>query len=224
MMPITELIRTERKTIALIVRRDGQLVVRAPFNATDEAIRALIEKKSAWIQSKQKLVRETYPVFKPKEYVNGEGFWYLGKIYRLEIVETAIEQPLVLSDNFYLSQSALPQAGNIFERWYRAQAKTMLSERVAWYADKHGYAIPAVKITDAHTRWGSCSARGSVSFAWRLVMAPMPVIDYLVAHELAHLLVKNHSTEFWGKVSLMMPNYEQQIEWLEINGHLLNLG
>lgn len=224
MLPITELIRTERKTIALIVRRDGQLVVRAPFNASDEAIRALVDKKSAWIQSKQKLVRESYPVFKAKEYVNGEGFWYLGKIYRLEIVEPTDEQPLVLSDNFYLAQSALPQAGNVFEHWYRTQAKQVLSERVTWYADKHGYAIPAVKITDAHTRWGSCSARGSVSFAWRLVMAPMPVIDYLVAHELAHLLVKNHSTEFWSKVSLMMPNYEQQIEWLEINGHLLNLG
>lgn len=224
MLPITELIRTERKTIALIVRRDGQLVVRAPFSATDEAIHALIEKKSAWIQSKQKLVRETYPVFKPKEYVNGEGFWYLGKIYRLEIIETRTERLLTLSDNFYLAQSALPQAGNVFERWYRAQAKQVLSERAAWYADKHGYAIPAVKITDARTRWGSCSAHDSVSFAWRLVMAPMPVIDYLVAHELAHLLVKNHSTEFWGKVSLMMPNYEQQIEWLEINGHLLNLG
>lgn len=222
MLPIAEIVRTKRKSIALIVQRDGKLVVRAPLAAPDEAIQRLIEKKSAWIQSKQKMVKETYPIFKPKEYVNGEGFWYLGKIYRLEIVENAA-QTLRLDDRFYLAKSELRRAAQVFERWYRARARQVFSERVAWYAEKHGYPQAGIKITDARRRWGSCSAQGVLSFAWRLVMAPMPVIDYVVVHELVHLVEKNHSKEFWGKVKLILPDDQQRIEWLEVNGHLLRL-
>jgi predicted metal-dependent hydrolase len=99
----------------------------------------------------------------------------------------------------------------------------MIAERVAWYAAKYGFTYKQVKITSAQTRWGSCSAKGTLSFAWRLVMAPVPEIDFVVVHELVHTVEKNHGKAFWAKVKAILPDYKQRIEWLEVNGHLLKL-
>jgi hypothetical protein len=222
MIPINEVIRTNRKSIALIVQRDGRLVVRAPRKAKDDAIFALVEKKTEWIKAKQEMVKATYPPYVPKEFVNGEGFWYLGKIYRLQIVDEK-RPAITLNGNFRLAKDALPKAARVFERWYREQALQIISERAKWYAENHGYTYNHVKITSARTRWGSFSAKGTLSFAWRLVMAPVPVIDYVVMHELVHSQEKNHSKEFWGKVKLVIPDYKQRSGWLERNGHLLSL-
>lgn len=222
MITSDQIVRTKRKSIALIVKRDGSLVVHAPLRAKDETIRALVEKKAEWVKAKQELVKSIYPPYVPKEFVNGEGFWYLGKIYRLQIVGDT-RPTIILNGNFRLANAALPKAARVFERWYRKQALEFIFERVRWYAENHGYTFKLVKITSAHTRWGSCSAKGTLSFAWRLVMAPVPVIDYVVVHELVHRQEKNHSKEFWGKVKLVIPDYKQRIEWLERNGHLLSL-
>jgi len=222
MIPIDEIIHTDRKTIALIVQRDGRLVVRAPMKTKDDAIRALIEKKADWIKAKQEMVKATYPPYVPKEFVNGEGFWYLGQVYQLHVVDE--KQPaLILNGYFKLAKAALPKAAQTFERWYRGQALRVFSERAKWYAEKHGYTYHQIKVTSARTRWGSCSVTGTMSFTWRLVMAPVPIIDYVVVHELVHAEEKNHSREFWGKVKLIIPEYKQRIEWLERNGHLLRL-
>jgi predicted metal-dependent hydrolase len=128
-----------------------------------------------------------------------------------------------LNGNFRLAQSALPRAEVVFEKWYRKQAHEVLTGRVHWYAAKHGFEYKQAKITSARTRWGSCNSAGTLSFSWRLVMAPMPVIDYVVIHELVHLQVRNHSKKFWSRVGVIMPDYEQKIDWLEKNGHLLSL-
>lgn len=217
-----EIIRTKRRTMALIIERDGRLIVRAPLRAKDETIREFVKHKEKWILKKQEDVKAYYPPFVPKEYVNGEGFWYLGNIYKLQLAE--VKKPLLyLNGNFQLARAAVHKAPIVFERWYREQAYKVISERVQWYAAKYGYSYKQVKITSARTRWGSCSARGTLSFAWRLVMAPVPVIDYVVVHELVHLQVKNHSKNYWGRVGVIMPDYRQRIEWLEKHGHLLNL-
>lgn len=217
-----EIIRTKRRSIALIVERDGRLIVRAPRRAGSEAIEKLIAQKEKWIRSKQALAKETHAAFKPREYVNGEGFWCLGKIHPLEIVDH-LKPSLTLNGTFQLSCSALARAPLVFERWYRQQALRVFSERVEWYAKQHGYSYAKIRITSAQTRWGSCSSRGTLSFTWRLIMAPLPVIDYLAVHELVHLKVKNHSKEYWSAVELIMPDYQNRITWLKKNGHLLSL-
>jgi predicted metal-dependent hydrolase len=217
-----EIIRTKRKSIALIIEPDGRLIVRAPIRAKEEKINEFIQHKAKWIVRKQGHVKSYYPPFVPKEYVNGEGFWYLGNIYKLQLVND--KKPLLyLNGNFQLACTAVDKAPIIFERWYKTQAKKVISERVKWYAAKHGYSYQQIKITSARTRWGSCSEHGTLSFSWRLVMAPMPVIDYVVVHELVHMQVKNHSKKFWAKVAVIMPDYQQKIEWLEKHGHLLSL-
>ena len=222
MSQINQIIRTNRKTIALIVERDGNLVVRAPLRASEQQIHTLVFKKSEWIRSKQKLAKAKYSPFVPKEYVNGEGFWYLGKIHKLEVVETQ-SSSLLLNGTFRLARKALNRAEGAFVKWYKAQALQVMTERVQWYASKHGLRYEQIKITSPRTRWGSYNSRGTLSFSWRLVMAPVPVIDYVVAHELIHSVANNHSPIFWTRLQLIVPDYQQRIEWLERNGHLLRL-
>lgn len=222
MATINKIIRTKRRTIALMVERDGSLTVRAPMRAKEETIHQFVKKKEKWILKKQAHVKAYYPPFVQKEYVNGEGFWFLGQIHKLQIVDEK-KPNLYLNGNFRLAKTALPKADAVFEKWYRKQAYQVMSGRVQWYAAKHGYQYEQIKITSARTRWGSCNSRGTLSFTWRLVMAPMPVIDYVVLHELVHLQVKNHSKKFWSRVGVIMPDYEQKIDWLEKHGHLLNL-
>lgn len=219
---VDQVIRTNRKSIALIVGQDGRLMVRAPREATDEQILSVIERKSGWIAAKQQEAITTYPQIGKKEFVNGEGFLYLGQSYRLKIIEQA-ETPLKLDDFFYLDRGVVSQATEIFISWYKTKAKEVLSDRVTWYSQKMGIQVKQIKITSANTRWGSCSVKGTLSFPWRLVMAPVVVIDYVVIHELIHIFEKNHHKSFWDKVRVMMPDYQQHLRWLKINGHLLKL-
>jgi hypothetical protein len=222
MMKIDQIIRSRRKTFALIVQKDGSLVVRAPLRASDKQIQELAQNKAKWIVAKQEEMRRTYAAMRAKEYANGEAFLYLGKPYKLAIVDSN-RADLTFGDQFYLAKSALPRAEAVFKTWYRQQASRVISERAARYAAQNGFTYQRVNITGARTRWGSCSARGSLNFTWRLVMAPIRVIDYVVVHELVHLKHKNHSRAFWDEVKRLMPEYQHQIKWLYEHGHTLRL-
>jgi predicted metal-dependent hydrolase len=221
-MKIDQIIRTKRRTIALIINHDGTLIIRAPLRTTQKQIEDLVAIKAEWIKSKQKLIKATYARFVPKEYINGEEFLYLGIPYTLSIVDDSVH-PLHLGDHFYLSHSVLDRADKIFKGWYREQAKKVIIGRVKEYADLYRFEYRKVNITNAQTRWGSCSPCGNLNFSWRVVMAPMPVINYVIVHELIHLREKNHSRRFWDKVKNILPGYTQQVQWLKNNGHLLRL-
>jgi predicted metal-dependent hydrolase len=154
--------------------------------------------------------------------VDGSTFLYLGKAYPLTLVEH--QRPaLVFDRHFYLDRSNLPRAQAVFTAWYREQARGVLEQRVAWCARQYGLAAKGVRITSARTRWGSCSSRGTLNFTWRLVMAPLEIIDYVVIHELAHLKEKNHSPAFWQLVERMLPDFRWRRDWLKKNGHILAL-
>jgi len=228
-MRIDQIIRTRRRTIALIVERDGRLVVRAPLHVTEEQIHKFAESKADWVKAKQAQAKKNSAV-SLKRYVEGEKFLYLGKPYALVFVNHGSrlryhhQKPaLVHNSQFFLARTALPRARQVFIRWYKEQALRVISERINLYADRYGYACCQVKITSARTRWGSCSPNGTLSFTWRLVMAPLAVIDYVVVHELVHLKVKNHSKDFWRQVQAIMPDYKQYIAWLKANGPFLTL-
>lgn len=147
---------------------------------------------------------------------------YLGHPYPLEIAKGQ-KKPLLLEENFKLAESARENAKLVFERWYRAQAKKILEERVNIYASQHGLQYKKIGITSARTRWGSCSPNGLLNFSWRLIMAPMEAVDYVVVHELAHTVFHNHSKRFWKKVEKIMPDYKACRKWLRKNGPALML-
>lgn len=218
---IDKLTRSKRKTIALIVERDGALTVRAPMRAPRYLIDQFIQQKADWIIRARERIKSA-PQTPAKLYQDGEKFLYLGSSFNLKLV-TQQRAALHLDDGFTLRHSAQNKGEAIFTRWYKERAYGIISERVRQYAQQYGFTPKQVKISSAKTRWGSCSHDGSLNFTWRLVMAPLDVIDYVVAHELAHLRVKNHSPKFWEEVEELCPEYKKQRKWLRENGGKLSL-
>lgn len=219
---IEKIMRAKRRTISLQVTDDAALVVKAPLNATDEVIREVVFRHKKWIEKKKAEIEARDPKFSSKEFVNGEGFLYLGRQYKLRIIESQAI-PLKFENGFNLSKEALQDARAVFIKMYKKMAYEKISERVEWYAQKRGFKYNKVNITNAEKRWGSCSSNKNLNFSWRLIMAPLPVVDYVVIHELVHLEEKNHGKEFWNKVKVMMPDYEKYRDWLKKNGYLLRL-
>jgi hypothetical protein len=211
-VPIDQLIRTQRKSISLIVEPDARLVVRAPLRLPRAQIDAFVNSHADWIRSRQALARKHYRP--PHQFAAGESFWYLGVQYPLLIVEQK-EPALSLAEVFRLARSAQKRARAVFEAWYRQQARRVLEARLAHYTQVTGLQHKKLRISSARTRWGSCSSRGTLSFPWRLVMAPPEVIDYVVVHELCHLAHPNHSPAFWARVAGILPEYKAQRAWLK---------
>jgi predicted metal-dependent hydrolase len=220
---IDRLIRSRRRTYSIEVERDGSLVVRAPNRASMREIRGVVKDRRNWIARKQRQTQEKYGSTAPKHFVEGERFLYLGDPYPLAI-GNATNPPLTFDNrNFVLSGEHVGEAQEAFIGWYRQQASSVISERVKRYSSPSGIRYRRLKITNAQRRWGSCSATGNLCFSWRLAMAPLDVIDYVVVHELAHIEHKDHSRKFWDRVESVLPDYRSRRNWLKDNDHLLTL-
>lgn len=154
--------------------------------------------------------------------INNFKLYYLGKSYELE---TRMNQKNIveLADKFYVASSNAPAVKRYLTGWFRQQARKVIQQRVLLLSKMAGLHFNTMSITDAETRWGSCSSQRNLNFNWKLVMAPMEVIDYVAAHELAHLVEMNHSRQFWETVRKMFPLYRQYRTWLRRNGDTLNI-
>ena len=216
---IDQIIRSKRKTLAIIVKRDGSVTVRAPMRATNKSIREFIAQHTAWIEQK-KAELQTLVVPQTRQYLAGESILFLGEEYPLEVVKHQ-KQPLVLNGGFKLSEAASHRAKMVFERWYRQQAKKIIQDRVDFFVQQYGFQYQGLKITSARTRWGSCSARGALNFSWRLILAPLEQVDYVVVHELVHTIHHNHSQKFWKALEKVMPDFKTRKKWLKQHGQQL---
>ena len=183
----------------------------------EKTVRAFVESKADWILRKKAEVAVRAPVT-VRQFKDGELFLLLGREIPLRLVPTQRAALKLTDAAFTLSEKFLPVAATAFEKWYKAYALTLLTERVAHYAALHGFKPGRIRISSARTRWGSCSSNGTLSFTWRLVMAPLDVVDYVVMHELVHLRVHNHSKDFWDGVAALMPDYKHRMAWLKTNG------
>ncbi len=220
MTEINNIIWSGRKWFALVVERDSTLTVRAPRNASLEAVKNVVHRKREWIRKKREHARQTFEPRKPKEYVSGEWFYYLGEKYELLIVENP-GAPLALRDKFLLDREHGGAAGAVFVDWYTSRATLKITERVEHWAGLAGLRHGGIRINSASKRWGSCGRNGRLNFSWRLVMAPHAALDYVVVHELSHLVHMNHSRDFWNTVRVFMPDYKIGRQWLKNHGHLL---
>jgi predicted metal-dependent hydrolase len=213
---INQLIRSKRKTLAILVKHDGSVIVRAPMKTPEKAVWKFVEQHSAWIEKKKAEVLSADVVL-PKQYEPGETFLFLGESYPLDIAKHQ-RQPLLLDGTFKLSEAASARAEKVLEHWYRQQARRIIQERVEFYAKQYGFQYQGIKINSARTRWGSCSRKGSLNFSWRLIMAPPEQVDYVVVHELSHTVHHNHSKRFWKKVETILPDYKERQKWLKKHG------
>ena len=213
---IDRLIRSKRKTIGLQVTPGGELVVRIPYFLKSATLADFIQKKAPWIKSKQDEARRR-TISRP-EFRDGERFLFLGRYFRLKITQ---DKRFLFDNAFYLPKDLRPRARDLMVSWYRREAKKYITGRVQKTARDLNISYLKINITSAGKRWGSCSAGGNLNFPYRLVMAPPVIIDYVIVHELLHILERNHSRRFWKEVEKVMPGYRKYRAWLKDNGHLM---
>jgi predicted metal-dependent hydrolase len=220
-----DVIRTSRRKTASITIEGGIVQFSIPEKLSDKRLQNLIADRTPWIKQKLLLQSDTAPV-RPKEYVSGESFAYLGRNYRLKLSQRPTEGlklksgQLVLGVDKKLSESN----GKAFirselEAWYHLHAERRLREKAKRYAGIIGEEPNSVSLKDYKSRWGSCSVTGDIFFNWKIIIAPHRIVDYVVVHELCHLLEYNHSPKFWKRLERVIPDYLDRKNWLKHNGN-----
>jgi predicted metal-dependent hydrolase len=213
---------TRRKTLTITVERDRRVIVHAPSDASGEAIQRAVDSKRQWIFEKlhhgQKYLELPHPP--GKELVTGESALYLGRSYRVEVIATGIEE-VQFTQRFLIPAAHSSRRKGAMREWYIARANEKILPRVDLHAHQLGVEFKGASIVDNRYRWGSCTVNDNVTLNWRLVKAPTFVIDYVIVHELAHLIEANHTSRFWNVVRAQVPKAEAARGWLRDNGHLL---
>lgn len=215
-------IRSRRRSIALEITKEGGLLVRAPYAVDKNYIARLVAEKADWVFGKIQATLEKKKIFQKKKFIEGEEFFYLGEKYKLRITDGQ-DFPLDFKGELLLSKKDKPEAKRVLIDWYKKMAREKIIQRVKFYAGLTGFLHQKIKITGAEKRWGSCSFKNNLNFSWRLVMAPIEVVDYVVLHEIIHIAEKNHSKRFWGNVRIFMPDYKERRKWLRENSHLFSI-
>lgn len=218
--------RRRKRTIALCIEPTGEVLVRAPFHTPHSRLSEVVESKRGWIIKKLRSLDNIYPVVK-KEFVSGESFPYLGRHLRLKIRQDHhANKPVVnigrgrleVLLNTTSNGRRAEETRDAVVSWYKAQAAKYIPERVRVYAKKMALSEPKILIRNQQKIWGSCTAKGVLRFNWRMMMAPVSLIDYVVVHELCHLKHKNHAAPFWEYLYTIMPDYEKRKKTLRRNG------
>lgn len=197
-----------RRSIALLIDERG-LRVAAPFAAPQQAIDDLLREHAAWVLRKVGDWQQKRP--SPRTWMPGEQIMYVGQPLMLA-VQHGIEAPQIAGDSLLVGPPALtPKSieGRV-RTWLKRQALDLYSHRCAEYSAHLGLPTPALRLSNARTRWGSCHASGRISMNWRLIQAPLAWIDYVAAHEVAHLRQMNHSPAFWRTVAMLVPDYAER--------------
>lgn len=210
------IVRSHRKTLGIQINHDASITVSAPHLLPKFFINQFLREKESWIRQKQQLVLTRNKPINPDEY------WYLGKTYKLALGKNQKEL-VEVADKLYVGSTNPKFAKTYLLSWYKQQARKIIVKRVEHYAALSGARYKSIGITSAETRWGSCSSEKTLNFNWKLIMAPLPVIDYVVCHELAHLTELNHSRAFWETVRKMYPLYREYRTWLKRNGDRLRV-
>ena len=211
-----------RKTISIIVERDRSVIVRAPLNTSEELIAKEVYKKRRLLQEKISH-NQKYPFPKPaKQFVSGETLLYLGKHYKLYVTDKTNE-PISFDNKFFIGKTTQKRANELFREWYIKSASEILVPKAKAIAKQLSVAYNNINILDLKYRWGSCTPKDNIHFNWRIIKAPMTVIEYIIVHELTHLLEANHTPQFWNRVAVMQPNFEKAKDWLKEFGGELEL-
>ena len=219
-------VRSRRRTADIVVERDGSVVIRAPETVSDAMIDEAVRTKASWIHRAIAEWEELNAARRRRHFLQGSSFPYLGRNYRLRLVDPAHAALSLRNGWFELSERVLSQTGEsgarkAFRDFYNAHLEPILSERVARAAPKVDVCPGPVAVRELGYHWASCGPSGTLSFNWKLAMAPTTVIDYVVVHELCHLKELNHSPRFWRLVARACPDYAAQRRWLRLHGREL---
>jgi len=224
---VAEIVRSSRRKTAAIKIKKGKVFVVVPECLTMAAIESLVDKKHRWIKEKLAIQNEIMDI-KPKEFISGESFSYLGKNHPLKIesglypVIKLHQDELVVSvrDKTVDNSQAIKQ---LLFKWYKQQAESELRDKTERYSSIIGVNPSSVTIKSFKSRWGSCSIAGGIQYNWKIIIAPDRIVNYVVIHELCHILHHNHSPSFWKAVEKYCHDYRDCSAWLKINGGRLEI-
>lgn len=218
----------KRKTMEIVIQPPNNIKVVAPKGTPVPLIKEKVQSRGSWIVQKLYEIREIEHQRVEREFVNGESFLYLGRNYSLQmILDPHVKQATVslYRGKFCVTTSSKQESiiRGAMEDWYRQKTLEKVEERIKYYAHYFPTQPRKVKVKEQQKRWASCTSEGDLLFNWRCSMAPWPVLDYIVVHEMCHLVHFNHSRDFWNLVETILPDYEKRKEWLKKYGVRMDL-
>ena len=216
MLQDVKIIRSNRKTLAVAVDLFGRVTVRAPKSCGEARIFAFLKDKESWIVSRQAKAQGLIERL-PSENLEGFTFLLLGRNCTVKLTD---EKRVAFDTEKYIVYVPRTNAKTALVKWLKDNAKRILTEVTARTAERMGVTYRSVAVTSAKTRWGSCTGDNAIRYTFRLIYAPKEVLEYVVVHELAHVLQKNHSKAFWAVVEKYCPAWKSQRKWLKDNAIL----
>ncbi|MEZ8688754.1 M48 family metallopeptidase [Vibrio splendidus] len=216
--------RTSRRKTASIKVDEGEVIIVVPKLLERDKIDKLLASKHQWIVEKIAQYQTTSPAT-VREYVSGESLPYLGRNYRLKVLKGDLAPTKLLNGRITVTVPDPSTQTHYIRRaltnWYKRHADKKIREKVRRYESQVGVETGVVRTKEFKSRWGSCTPYGDLEFNWVIVMAPNRVVDYVVVHELCHLIHHDHSPQFWKEVERVMPDYKEHKEWLRGNAQNL---
>lgn len=213
-----KLIRQRRSSISLTIHPDLSVIVRAPKLMPKFFIDQFVTEKEDWIRKKLAHIEKIKPILK-RSYSEGEEFLYLGQTYTLKLTpgtEIKIHGPHLL-----FPKALVFRAQKELTTWFKNKAIEIITQRVQYHSERMNTHYSSLTFSDTKSKWGSCGPRNDLQFNYKLIMAPLVVLDYVVIHELAHTKEKNHQEEFWKLVARETPAYKTHRKWLKAHANLL---
>ena len=218
-----------RRSFQIRLLSATEIVVTAPAGASSDKAAEILRSKSTWILRQLKRLAAAAADSTNSSLAHGATLLFRGEPHSLLLLADGRKKPHVTyapsSITVHLSElvgePGHPLVMQSLKKWYLSAAQSTLLERLTYWSGQIGVHPQRLSLRDQKTRWGSCSSRGGISLNWRLIMAPPPVIDYLVIHELCHLRHPNHSPAYWREVACWCPDFRQHRQWLRQHGALL---
>lgn len=219
-----QLVRSARRRSLSIEIAKAQVVVRAPYFVAKADIEKFVREKSLWVQQKLAQQEQQLSTLPAYSFVNGGCLPYLGeqltlvvhKQSKVDVVRYGAQLLVILT-----SRSRLPdeqQTKRLVCHWYQEQALALLQAKTNAAVARLGAKHTGVTIKATRSKWGHCTAQGAIQYNWQILLAPESIVDYLVAHEVSHLLHHNHSPAFWAVVASLCPDYKNRRAWLKTHG------
>jgi hypothetical protein len=211
-----------RRTLGLTIDRSGELLVHAPDGAGKDELEQWVQKKLIWVHRKLALKEEIKPNSRTPGYLSGEMFFYLGRGYRLVLIDCQTASLMFDGQRFTLRRGARERAEEEFRKWYIATGTEWIARRAKLLSRRTATASSRIAVRDLGFRWGSCGQNNVLSFDWRLLQLPVRLVDYVICHELLHLRIPNHGSGFWALFDGVQPDWRERKTSLAAQAQLVH--
>ena len=215
------IVKTNRRSLSLTINKNGELIVHAPRRLSVDEIFRYIKEKEKWITTKQKEIQERLSI--NKDIINYNQIQFLGRKYKISSIK-GIKKIELTEDALFIPNN-IDEIDKVhkIKLWFIKVAKKILKERLEYFANVMQLDYSSVTVNNSKNRWGSCDINRNIKLNFRLIMLPHKALDFVLIHELSHILEFNHSKEFYKIVGSILPSYKLQQKVLKDNDYLLSL-